>query len=141
MQSDTGSRFDETKLGKVSSNHPLISFTLFGTTEDRPQKRPWQTASPVFRNRHQHPPRARPCSERCVDRSLISGGGSVVTSRLNAMNEARNEGGTYQRVEVITGRQRRDDGRRREGADRSGSLRRTRTYRMWHGVTAWPADC
>jgi transposase len=31
----------------------------------------------------------------------------VVTSRLNATNEARNEGGTYQRVEVITGRQRR----------------------------------
>lgn len=31
----------------------------------------------------------------------------MVTSRLNAMNEARNEGGTYQRVEVITGRQRR----------------------------------
>jgi transposase len=26
---------------------------------------------------------------------------------LNASNEARNEGGTYQRVEVITGRQRR----------------------------------
>ena len=31
----------------------------------------------------------------------------MVTSRLNAMNEARNEGVTYQRVEVITGRQRR----------------------------------
>ena len=42
-----------------------------------------------------------------VDRSLISGGGAVVTSMLNATNAARNEGGTYQRVEVITGRQRR----------------------------------
>jgi len=31
----------------------------------------------------------------------------VVTSMLDARNEARNEGGTYQRVEVITGRQRR----------------------------------
>ncbi len=31
----------------------------------------------------------------------------MVTSMLNARNEARNEGGTYQRVEVITGRQRR----------------------------------
>ena len=31
----------------------------------------------------------------------------MVTSKLDAMNEARNEGGTYQRVEVITGRQRR----------------------------------
>src|SRR3981189_1063885 len=32
---------------------------------------------------------------------------SGVTSMLDARNEARNEGGTYQRVEVITGRQRR----------------------------------
>jgi transposase len=31
----------------------------------------------------------------------------VVTSMLDARNEARNESGTYQRVEVITGRQRR----------------------------------
>ena len=31
----------------------------------------------------------------------------MVTSMLDARNEARNEGGTYQRVEVITGRQRR----------------------------------
>jgi transposase len=31
----------------------------------------------------------------------------VVTSMLDARNDARNEGGTYQRVEVITGRQRR----------------------------------
>jgi transposase len=29
----------------------------------------------------------------------------VVTSMLDARNDARNEGGTYQRVEVITGRQ------------------------------------
>ena len=31
----------------------------------------------------------------------------MVTSMLDARNDARNEGGTYQRVEVITGRQRR----------------------------------
>jgi transposase len=31
----------------------------------------------------------------------------VVTSMLDARNDARNEGGAYQRVEVITGRQRR----------------------------------
>jgi transposase len=31
----------------------------------------------------------------------------VVTSMLDTRNDARNEGGTYQRVEVITGRQRR----------------------------------
>lgn len=31
----------------------------------------------------------------------------MANSMLDAMNEARNEGGTYQRVEVITGRQRR----------------------------------
>ena len=31
----------------------------------------------------------------------------MVTSMLDARNEARNESGTYQRVEVITGRQRR----------------------------------
>jgi transposase len=31
----------------------------------------------------------------------------VVTSMLDARNDARNEAGTYQRVEVITGRQRR----------------------------------
>src|ERR1019366_3228325 len=41
------------------------------------------------------------------DHSLISGGGSVVTSMLDTRNDARNEGSTYQRVEVITGRQRR----------------------------------
>jgi transposase len=38
---------------------------------------------------------------------LISGDGSVVTSMHDARNDARNEGGAYQRVEVITGRQRR----------------------------------
>lgn len=31
----------------------------------------------------------------------------MVTSMLDARNEAKNEGGTYQRVELITGRQRR----------------------------------
>ena len=31
----------------------------------------------------------------------------MVTSMLDTRNDARNEGGTYQRVEVITGRQRR----------------------------------
>ena len=31
----------------------------------------------------------------------------MVTSMLDARNDARNEGGAYQRVEVITGRQRR----------------------------------
>jgi transposase len=31
----------------------------------------------------------------------------MASSMLDAMNEARNEGGTYRRVEVITGRQRR----------------------------------
>ena len=31
----------------------------------------------------------------------------MVTSTLDARNDARNEGGSYQRVEVITGRQRR----------------------------------
>ena len=31
----------------------------------------------------------------------------MVTSMFDARNDARNEGGTYQRVEVITGRQRR----------------------------------
>jgi hypothetical protein len=48
------------------------------------------------------PPRARTCSERYWRRLLISGGGAVVTSTFDARNEARNEGGTYQRVEVIT---------------------------------------
>jgi transposase len=58
-------------------------------------------------NRHQHPTsRARVLSD-IGDRSLILGGGSVVTTMLNARNDARNEGGTYQRVEVITGRRRR----------------------------------
>src|SRR6266436_6461799 len=35
------------------------------------------------------------------------GRGSVVTGMIEDRNEARNEDGTYQRVEVITGRQRR----------------------------------
>ena len=35
----------------------------------------------------------------------------MVTSMLDARNDARNEGGTYQRVEVITGRRRRRNGR------------------------------
>jgi hypothetical protein len=49
------------------------------------------------------PPRARICSEGYWRRFADIGRGSVVTSML----DARNEGGTYQRVEVITGRQRR----------------------------------
>jgi len=62
---------------------------------------------------------------------------------VTSMLDARNEGGPYQRVEVITGRQRRpSDGRRRR---RLGLLRRAlrqkRTYRMWRAAMVWLADC
>jgi transposase len=40
----------------------------------------------------------------------------VVTSMLDTRNDARNEGGTYQRVEVITGQQRRRRWRAEEKA-------------------------
>jgi transposase-like protein len=55
---------------------------------------------------------------------------------LDARNDARNEGGAYQRVEVITGRQR----RRRWTAEEKArivrrALRRTQIYRTWRGVT------
>src|SRR3981081_2789601 len=53
------------------------------------------------------PPRARMGSERYWRFFADIVRGAVVTSMLEARNEARNEGGTYQRVEVITGRQRR----------------------------------
>ena len=69
---------------------------------------------------------------------LIDGG----VAMANAMLDARQEGDSYRRVEVITGQRRR---RRWTGEEKARivrrALRRVRTSLRWRGAMASPAGC